>query len=45
MRRCGRGLARQLDRKELNVRLGAATLLHLIDPETLAGKNDPAEGP
>jgi HEAT repeat protein len=45
LRRCGRELARQLDYKDVGVRLAAAMLLHLIDPETLAGKNEPAEGP
>ena len=44
LRRCGRGLARQLDLDDLNARLAAAELLHRIDPETLAGKGVPPAG-
>ncbi len=43
LRRCGRELARQLEHKDANVRLAAATLLHMIDPENLAGKDEALE--
>ena len=38
LRHCGRELARQLDLDDDDARLAAANLLHMIDPETLAGK-------
>jgi hypothetical protein len=41
LRRCALELARQLDHKTLDTRIAAGTLLHMIDPETLAGKNLP----
>jgi HEAT repeat protein len=44
LRRCGRELARQLDLDNPNSRLDAANLLHMIDPETLAGKGGAASG-
>ena len=43
LRRCGRELARQLEHKDAKVRLAAATLLHMIDPENLAGKDEALE--
>ena len=41
LRRCGLELARQLDHKDRKVRIAAATLLHMIDPDALAGKDLP----
>ena len=43
LHRCGLELARQLAHKDLNVRIAAATLLHMIEADTLAGKNLPGE--
>jgi hypothetical protein len=40
LRRCGLELARQLEHDGAAVRLAAATLLHMIDPENLAGKDE-----
>jgi HEAT repeat protein len=45
LRRCGVELARQLDHKHLSVRISAATLMHMIDADSLAGKNVPQEQP
>jgi len=45
LRRCGLALARQLEHKDPAVRLAAANLLRMIDPETLAGKNDTPPSP
>jgi HEAT repeats len=45
MHRCGLELARQLDRPDTASRLAAARLLHMIDPDTLAGINVPEESP
>jgi hypothetical protein len=44
LRSCGLELARQLNHDDRDLRLGAATLLQMIDPEWLAGKNVPAQG-
>lgn len=44
LRRCGIGLAHQLELDDADARLNAATLLHAIDPETLAGKRGPTAG-
>lgn len=38
LRRCALVLARQLEHKDADVRLAAATLLHMISPENLAGE-------
>ena len=42
---CGRVLGRQLDAKEYQTRLVAATLLHMIDTHSLAGTIDPLTVP
>jgi HEAT repeat protein len=44
-RRCGRELARQLDNDDEILRVTAARLLHMIDPDTLTGKTTPAKAP
>ena len=41
--RCGIALAHQLEAWDIPMRVAAARLLHLIDPETLAGINMPEE--
>jgi HEAT repeat protein len=40
LRRCGLVLARQLEHADLDVRVTAARLLQMIDPEILAGKEN-----
>ncbi len=40
LRQCGLELARQLEHKRADIRLTAANLLHMINPEDLAGKNE-----
>ena len=45
LRRCGLALARQLEHKDPAVRLAAANLLHMIDAETLAGKDETPPSP
>jgi hypothetical protein len=42
---CGLVLARQLELPDTDRRVGAARLLHMIDPDTLAGINLPEESP
>jgi HEAT repeat protein len=45
LRSCGLELARQLNQDDRDIRLAAATLLQMIDPEWLAGKTGPGQGP
>ena len=45
LHRCRLELARLLDHPDVATRFNAATLLHLIDPATLAGINIPEETP
>jgi hypothetical protein len=45
LRRSGVELARQLMHKDSAVRRAAAELLHMIDPENLAGKDEPIAQP
>jgi hypothetical protein len=45
LRGCGLDLARQLNHDDRDIRLGAAKLLQMIDPEWLAGKDVRAQGP
>lgn len=40
LRQCGRALAKQLEHEDPEVRLAAAKLLQMIDPESLAGTNE-----
>lgn len=43
LRQCGRALAKQLEDKDVDVRLAAARLLQMIDPESLAGVDEEPE--
>jgi HEAT repeat protein len=45
LRRCGLALARQLESDDEDTRIAAAALLHMIDPDSLAGRKDPAGSP